>query len=169
MRPFAPRPITFLDVLSHAGWRLKRYAITYGAPVLDWTDFIPGVALALAELPAPARTPARAGVGFLVQHRGATADYVVLAWWDQENELPIRVVVRDHAPGATWRAARGSESFCVWDLQVIAFERDAYVATVLAEGDARAADAYLAAILPAVASANAGSAAREPAAAGRGR
>ncbi|MDQ3951247.1 MAG: hypothetical protein M3282_13015, partial [Gemmatimonadota bacterium] len=34
----------------------------------------------------------------------------------------------------------GSESVCVWDLQIVAFERDAYVATVL-HGDAGVADA----------------------------
>ena len=169
MRRFAPRPITFLDLLSHRGWRLKRYAIVYGAPVLDWADFAPGMALALATLPEPACARDRAGVGFLVQHRGATADYVVLAWWDRENELPVRVVVRDHAPGSAWRSARGSESFCVWDLQVIAFGRDAYVATVLADGDARAADAYLATTLPAAPPGPAAPATREAATAGHGR
>ena len=144
MRPFAPRPITFRDVVEHDGWRLKRYTITTGVSVDEWSDFAPGDALALDALPRPARTAERAGVGFLIQHRGAGADYVVLGWWDRENELPVRVVVRDQVPGATWRPARASESFCVWDLQVIAHERDAYVATVLAEGDPAAAERYLA-------------------------
>lgn len=80
-----------------------------------------------------------------MEHRGAGADYVVLGWWDRENELPTRVVVREHASEAPWRPARASESFCVWDLQVIGFERDAYVSTVLApDAGPDAVEAYLA-------------------------
>ena len=56
---------------------------------------------------------------------------MVLAWWDRENELPVRVFVKPKGE-AEFRAARGSESFCVWDLRVIAAERGAYVNTVLA-------------------------------------
>jgi hypothetical protein len=73
----------------------------------------------------------------------------VLAWWDNENELPLRVFVRELEGDSQWRAARGVESFCVWDLQVIAFERDAYVATLLAGSPdvAGATRAYLGAAL----------------------
>jgi hypothetical protein len=142
VRPFSPRPTRFAGVLAHAGWRIKRYAITAGAAPLDWAAFEPGVALALAALPSPAAAPGRPAVGFLVAHRGRGADYVVLGWWDRENELPTRVFLCEQdAPGAAWRAARGGESFCVWDLAVIAGERDAYVATVLAADDAGSAAA----------------------------
>jgi hypothetical protein len=152
LRPFAPRPIVPHAVLVHGDWRLKRYAITVGdtpdeAP-LDWNAFAPGVALALDALPAPATAPGRPGVGFLIAHRGRGADYVVIGWWSAENELPVRVLVRPQHAGGAWRGAREGESFCVWDLQVLAFERDAWVATALApDGDAPLAarlEAYLA-------------------------
>lgn len=147
MRAYAERPIGYSGLVSHRGWDLKRYTIVYGDESVDWSSFGPGIVLALRCLPEPAVTPERQAVGLLITHRGAGADYVVLAWWDRENELPMRVVVRDQVPGAEWRAARGSESVCVWDLQVIGFERDAYVTTVLATGDTRDAarrrDAYL--------------------------
>jgi hypothetical protein len=45
------------------------------------------------------------------------------------------VFVRQQSPGATWRPARESESVCVWDLEVIWLERQAYVQTVLGGGD----------------------------------
>lgn len=148
MRPFAQRPISSIGVTFHDDWALKRYTIVYGEQPVDWRGFEPGLALAVRSLPEPAVTAERLGVGFLIAHRGAGADYVVLGWWDRENELPLRVVVRDQTPGAEWRPARGSESVCVWDLQVIGFERDAYVTTVLAGGatgeDGGRRDAYLA-------------------------
>jgi hypothetical protein len=131
VQPYAPRRITFLEIRRAGDWQLKHYAIVYGSHLHAAADFDDGIARVLRELPRPATTDARAGVGFLISHRGLTADYVVLAWWDRENELPIRLAVRSKEPGAAWRAPQASESICVWDLQVFAFERDAYVATLL--------------------------------------
>ena len=149
MQPYEPRPIRFHGVRPVDGWRFKQYSIAYGAANVDWQDFEPAVLQAEAALPRPALNSGRPGVGFCIAHRGRTALYLVLAWWDNENELPVRVFVRGLEPQAGWRPARGSESMCVWDLQVVAFERDAYVGTVLgpAGGGADAVEAYLEAVL----------------------
>lgn len=132
MKPFELRPIQFLRIQDHEGWSLKLYSIAFDAPLVDERDFASGVNLALESLPQPAMSAERAGVGFCVLHHGRGADYIVLGWWDRENEMPVRVFVCPVDEGE-WRAARGGESFCVWDLQVIAFERDAYVGTILAQ------------------------------------
>lgn len=92
--------------------------------------------MARALLPQPPSTPARPGIAFAIAHHGKTADYAVLAWWDRENELPIRVFVRPPSAGARWRPARESESVCVWDLEIIWEEREAYVETMLAKNGA---------------------------------
>ncbi|MBV9775057.1 MAG: isochorismatase [Gemmatimonadetes bacterium] len=141
MHPYRPRPIRYDGVHPHAGWRLKQYEITCDPTPLNRDTFASGIELALATLPAPAVTPERPGLGFLVAHQGRNADYIVLGWWDRENELPVRIFVREE--GAGWRPARGSESFCVWDLQVLWFEREAYVSTVLAEEHPEPIEAYL--------------------------
>ena len=48
------------------------------------------------------------GQAFVVAHQGLTADYAVLCWWDQENELPVRVCVR--AAGETsWGSSTSVE------------------------------------------------------------
>lgn len=146
MHRYAPRPIRFLALESAHGFTLKRYWIDLeaaAAPTPD--DWAPALALARAALPPTADPAACPRVGFLIQHRGRGADYLVLGWWERENELPLRVFVR--YPGgadAAWRAARGGESVCVWDLEVIGFERDAYVASYLAAmAPAAAREAYL--------------------------
>ena len=132
MRPYRPRRITFHDVRDLRGFRLKTYTIVYDGGPIDPADFDGAWGLMGAGLPAPAATDDRPGVGFVVLHRGRGVDYAVLGWWDRENELPLRVFVRDHGAGSPWRPARGGESVCVWDLEVIGSERDAYVETVLA-------------------------------------
>jgi tetratricopeptide (TPR) repeat protein len=147
MRPFAPRRREFRGVERRGGWALKRYAISFDGPLPAPADFAAGTEQAWAALPPEPRAPGRAGAGLLIEHRGRGADYVVLAWWDRENELPIRVFVR--ADGGAWRPARGAESVCVWDLEIVAFERDAYVDTVLREGRAEDVEGYLARTMPA--------------------
>ncbi len=145
MIPFAPRPIEFLRIAEHAGWRIKLYSIVYDSRPFEEATFEGGLRLALDALPQPAVNRSRLGVGFCILHRGRGADYAVLGWWDRENELPFRVFVR--APEETeWRASRQSESFCVWDLQIITFEREAYVATILAS-PARSPAEYLSMVL----------------------
>jgi hypothetical protein len=149
VQPYRPRPIDFLRTITHGDWRIKLYTISYDddadAARTYEAEFGAGLARALATLPPVAVAPGRCGAGFCILHRGRGVDYAVIAWWDRENELPVRVFVRPHADTA-WRPARDQESFCVWDLEVIAFERDAYVETVLAEPPA-ATDAYLSRVL----------------------
>jgi hypothetical protein len=127
-RPFEPRSIAALGLLRSHGYRLKAYSVVAGGHPLRRQSFNGGQAAALAELPAPVPAPGRSGAGLLIYHQGHFANYVVVAWWDNENELPIRVFVDD---GGGWRAARTHESICVWDLEVIWFERNAWVATAL--------------------------------------
>ncbi|HVT37952.1 MAG TPA: hypothetical protein VHE78_02830 [Gemmatimonadaceae bacterium] len=133
MEPYRPRPISRLPLLRPGDWTLKRYAIVYDGE-FNAERFRSGEQLAVSMLPSPAVMPGRIGVGILIDHQGRDVDYVVIAWWDRENELPIRVFVRERHAEATWRPARGAESVCVWDLEIIWAERQAYVATVLTGG-----------------------------------
>ena len=76
----------------------------------------------------------RPGVGFVIAHQGQTANYTVLAWWDRENELPLRVFVDEAKNGDGWRPNEADESVCVWDLEILWKERQAYVDHVLRPG-----------------------------------
>lgn len=140
---YQPRPLAFLGVESVAGYFLKVYSIRYADGAWNAGRFAARWELAAGALPQPASAEARPGVGFAILHQAQADDYLILGWWDRENELPIRVFLRG-VDG--WRPAMASESFCVWDLRVIWWEREAYVGTVLA-GSANAVDAYLATVI----------------------
>jgi len=138
--PYRPRRVSFRGVRVREGYSIKMYTIVHDDSPLVAEHFADGLALARAELPQPPNADGRPGVGFLILHQGRGVDYVVLAWWDRENELPLRIFIRDET---AWRPARGGESVCVWDLRVIWHEREAYVSTVLSGRDG-AIDDYLA-------------------------
>ena len=82
-----------------------------------------------AELPEPPTAPGRPGLGFIIEHLATPLDYIVLCWWQNKNEMITRILVRE--AGAPWRPTDGSESFCVWDLDIMWFERNAFIRTML--------------------------------------
>jgi len=133
--PYIARPIRYAGITDVFGYRLKRYVILYGGGPFREHDFEIGMKLAFESLPRPAIEPQRPGVGFAIAHQGNGVDYAVLAWWDNENELPLRIFVRPQIVKGEWRPAIAGESVCVWDLEVIGFERNAYVKTLLNAGD----------------------------------
>lgn len=141
--PYASRRILPREPVGWSGWSLKRYDILYQVDHLDEPLYAEGLRLAMSALPSPAQTEKRPGVGFVICHHGADWHYIVLNWWDNENELFQRIYLRAFDDDA-WRDGAGEGSFCVWDTQVIAFERDTYVQHVLSpHPDTRA---YLAAV-----------------------
>jgi hypothetical protein len=146
---FEPRPTSFLHLVERDGWTLKVYSIVYGHAPLARELYDDGLRRAMTDLPKPAVTEHRPGVGFVIFHQGRGWHYLVLSWWDNENELPQRVYVKPiDASNTPWRPASGSESICVWDLRIIQFERDAYVRHVLG-GESPKLDVYVSDHMPA--------------------
>lgn len=142
--PYRPRPIAFDGVREIGGWRIKMYAITHGPEPLDRPCYEQGLELARDALPQPPVQADRPGVGFIIAHQGRGWHYLVLNWWANENEYFNRVFVKPRSGDVPWRAASSGESACVWDLEVIWFERQAYVETILSQPDRPDIEAYLA-------------------------
>ncbi|MFJ3905039.1 hypothetical protein [Streptomyces sp. NPDC090025] len=131
-----------------AGRTLKAYAM-FAQPERDSTLPDPEwlrrhTASVLTDPPGEGDHPA----GFLILHRGMQADYLLVSQWYDADMLKhwVRGSTTD-ADGATRFAPLGQPDLiaCVWELEVIKFERDAWVNTVLAQGklDETALDAYL--------------------------
>ena len=105
---YQPRPLRFVGVEEIGEYRLKVYAIRYAVePDFEWGRFAGWEELAASVLPQPAVAEARPGVGFAVLHQAQGEDYLILGWWDWENELPTRVFLRGKEG---WCAARGGRS-----------------------------------------------------------
>jgi len=126
--PYASRPWQFVGIEPIAGWQLKHYRLWYAARAKpDWSRFSAAMPLLADALPQPAVTAERAGLGFVIAHAGRGVDYLVLNWWDNENEWRHQVWLRALHAEAEWQAPERGESPCVWDLALIHFEREAYV------------------------------------------
>jgi hypothetical protein len=141
MEPYAPRHIEFRGQRRFRGWRLKVYSIALTSAPVDLAEFETAFQAAELSLPDPDAESGRPGLGILIAHQGKTGDYTVLGWWNHENELPLQIWVR-RSRSEGWRPAEAGESVCVWDLQVIWHERQAWISAMLAPAGPDA-DAYL--------------------------
>lgn len=131
---YKPRQMRFDKERRIGNFRIKVYTVTLEGRDLEWAIYDQGLKAAEKALPSPPTTEKRPGVGFAICHQGKVMHYIVLCWWDNENELVTRVFVCKADGISEWREAE-SESFCVWDLEIMWFERNAYVETVMSTGE----------------------------------
>jgi hypothetical protein len=140
IEPYRPRRIQPLGVVERAGWAIKVIGITASADLPDDAEVAAALKVAERELP---RHP---GVGFSIVHRGAEALWVLVCWWDLDIMYE-----------RLWRADLGSTDLrpvppegptaCVWELQAICHERQAWTDHVLTSPSAPDFAGYLAAAL----------------------
>lgn len=119
---FAPRRIQ-----TAAHWldpdQIKLYTVSAHGGAVDQDRYHPQ----LQAMKAARRRDWSATPAFAIYHDGASHRYLVLAWWDNENEL-FTAVAAETAAGWIEDAARFS--FCLWDLEIMWFERNAFVQTL---------------------------------------
>jgi hypothetical protein len=106
------------------------------------------------EAPSPAlvealRPLAEPGVpGFTIAHDARSAGLGLVYWWANENELHARFYASPLDDRGNLSPYTGEGMSCVWELEVIDFERRAWLADVLIDDDL---DAYLSRALEPVA------------------
>jgi hypothetical protein len=129
---YAARSIRFIELWRCEDWRIKLYGITYRGSIPDATLIEAAKDLVSGCLPQPAVTDHRYGVGFMGVHQGRGSNLVFLDWWANENELFHHACTSPSGePGAFEYVTPTGLAACVWDLAVIAFERQAWINTVL--------------------------------------
>jgi hypothetical protein len=147
---YRQRPVLSLGIAEiltkrpgQAPWRLKVYGIAYDRPAPREELVAAAMDRARHDLPPVAANVY--GLGFLGVHDGRGATLVFLDWWADENELHHRVYVGPpDRPGILEDVTHTDLLGCCWDLAVIAYERQAWVETMLANPAGPDEEAYLA-------------------------
>jgi len=119
---FKPRKIeTSPEWLDRDG--VKLYTVSASGKTVVHSEYLPK----LQEVKGQKCVDWRTTPSFAIFHEGTNADYLVLAWWDNENELFTSVSVRE---GEHWVKDSSKYSFCVWDLEIFWAERNIFVETM---------------------------------------
>ncbi|WP_123622746.1 isochorismatase [Halorubrum sp. CSM-61] len=142
--PYQTRPIRFLDCLERDGWQIKRYGISTRGEYPPDDMVAAGSKRAVDRLPSPPVTENRYGVAVLIVHEARDVNFVSLNWWVDENVLKNVVYLsQPDTPTEFEDISETDITACVWELEVLSFERDAWVETVLANETGPDIDAYL--------------------------
>jgi hypothetical protein len=122
---YEPRRVSFL---GRSG-RLKHYGIAYEGDT-------PRPELAAATRRAAEQVVPPGAYGFTIAHDAATAGLAIVYWWANENEIHKHAFAAPLDDPGRLEPADGTAMACVWELEVIEFERVAWLDEVLKGGDA---------------------------------
>ena len=120
---YEPRNLSFL---AREG-RVKHYGISRH-------DRVPRPALVEATRDAARETIPAGALGFTIAHDAATAGLGIVYWWANDNEIHFRGFASPREDPGALEPHPGTGMACVWELEIIDFERRAYLEDVL-KGD----------------------------------
>jgi hypothetical protein len=127
---YQSRPIRCLELWEHNGWRMKLYDIAYNRAKPRAELIL--IAKELAKQVLPPVDDQHYGVGYIGVHDGRGANFIFIDFWSDENELNHRVFIgASDKPTKLARATFEQPTACVWDLRVMAYEREAWMDCVL--------------------------------------
>lgn len=144
---YRPRPVRFLELLELGPWRIKLYGLN-----AEHKRLLPELVKAAKELarkvlPSGGEANDAYGVGFAGVHCGIDSNFIFFDWWANENELHHHVFTSSMERPLDIRPAPDGVTACVYDLQVMWFERNAWVEKVLSNPEGPDVEAYLKKIL----------------------
>jgi hypothetical protein len=129
---YRPRSIRYIGREDVDCWRLKVYGIGTHAP-----DARPEFVAATLEAARDA-LPEGGGAGFVIAHDAKTAGLGLVYWWANENEIHGRFFASPLDDPTALVPNDGTGVGCVWELEILDFERRAWLEDVLKNGDLEA-------------------------------
>lgn len=137
---FADRPTRFIGVDKLQGWQLKRYEITLDGAEITYEIRVAVDAVIDRHLAGAMIKPS---VGFVILHAGKDAIWLLIDLW--HNELIYHTLFRAEleSPSVFAPVGSGGLAGCVWELRVIAHERNAYVRSSREANDLVWTETYL--------------------------
>ena len=141
--PYKPRHVRFIRKEDVEGWQLKLYGIAVNGEE-PRPDFVEATRdLAAQVVPQPPAGEDHYGVGFAIAHDARSVGIALVYFWKSENELHQRIYVSPKDDPAAFTQVENQPAGCVWELEVVNFERLAWLEDVLSNPAGPDIDAYL--------------------------
>jgi hypothetical protein len=130
LEPYQPRTIQFVNLFEAQGWKLKVYSVLHPDKTLNPQLMETAKQTALDFLPGHSE-PGHYGAGFISVHQGKSYDFVTVGYWTYSTELRHQSYMRASSGSSELETITTELSSDVWDIRLLAFERDAWVSKVL--------------------------------------
>jgi hypothetical protein len=138
LKPFAAyaeRLVRFIGIWEIKGWKLKVYGISAKRDLSDKETVSPIIIESgrrIAETVFTGNPTTNSyGLGYIIFHEGRLADWLLLDWWADEIQIRHQLYRSDSADPAAFERVTSDLIACIWELRVVAFERDAWIDTML--------------------------------------
>jgi hypothetical protein len=144
METYRPRTIIARPLHLVDGWRVKIYVVT-PRETFESEAILENAIARLSEwLTPPASEPWHSHkIGFLIFHEGADGLWSLVNRWVADDMLQSATYYTDYREPDTFiRNPAKAFMACVWELPIIAFERDLWVEEVLKKAPNPDFDAY---------------------------
>jgi hypothetical protein len=126
---YRSRSIRFIRNEQIGEWTMKVYGIGTHAP-----DARPEFVAATLDA-ARTALPEGGGAGFVIAHDATTAGLGLVYWWANENEIHGRFFLSPLDDASNTTPIDGTGLACVWELEILDFERRAWLEDVLKNDD----------------------------------
>jgi len=149
--PYAPRRMAFMEQWREDGLAVKAYAIQRNpdpsVPLLSAEVATAARKTAMTAVQEATSDPRATGLGFCIIHVGEEAVWLLVDWWISGGILCQRMYSAPLERPEQFQPVQGPFIACVWELEVTAHERGAWMRHVLR--DTPDVSAYMADVLPA--------------------
>jgi hypothetical protein len=130
LEPYVPRTIQFVELYDQQGWKLKVYSILHPDKTLNPQLIETAKKTALEFLPETSE-PGHYSAGFISVHQGKSYDFVTVGYWTYSTELRHQSYMKASTPSSELEIITTELSSDVWDIRLLAYERDAWLSEVL--------------------------------------
>jgi hypothetical protein len=132
---YAKRLVRSLGIWEMNGWNLKVYGISATRDLWHQTTVATTVVESARQVAETVFTPSRRmesyGLGFVIVHEGLLANWLFLDWWADEIQVRHQIFRSDLRNPTGFARVTNDLVARIWELPVIAFEREAWVETML--------------------------------------
>ena len=146
MEKFKKRAVKYLEIIEFGDWKFKLYSIKYNE--LRVTPEIENVIKAI--LPDWIKEKSQINdfpnykIGTVIIHEAKDSILVVVNWWIYENVIQGHVYTSEYEnPSKFLDISSKGLQFCVWEMNILWHERNAWVKHVLMKNEKPDFESYL--------------------------
>jgi hypothetical protein len=142
---YQQRKIAFLELHSIDDWTFKIYSICKEESVFDSSIFenVKGQISNWIEVNFNVELPTQK-IGFVIIHQAREGVFVILNWWVDQVMLQSHVFFSDFQDLYLFKPYKYSNIIaCIWELEIMNFEKNAWVESVLKQDDENSISSYL--------------------------
>ncbi len=132
---YSPRPVRFIELYEINSWRIKIYSISLKAEtvsertikhakknIIEWLKKTENCNLPTYK------------IATLILHEGKEGCFAIINWWIDENMLQLFVYLAStENPDGFKLFSNNGIITCVWELEILWFERNAWIKHVLSK------------------------------------